>query len=285
MITKVNTTSTIPAGFQYGTRLNPQQWILTTAEEPHEFETLNPVCFNRAPWDHSVPNISDLRVNTVCSYRRFLMECDTISKEEQQQLSLKAHERGLVLNRVTWSGNKSYHFVYQFPAEFATECYLYYKTIFTVINRDFFDGKADPQCSNPSRWTRAPNQYRVVNGKRVLQQAYYYHRELGHSIAARIIKRAKLLIQFKALLNEIRPVHRAKKAFDCASHPAVTDYLSHKYPRISGNGTSDSELFRALSVCYKYSDQETMHHVIAKAKSEQWTQNEIERKLTWLRNH
>lgn len=71
----------------------------------------------------------------------------------------------------------------------------------------------------------------------------------------------------------------------CINYTTVKKYLETPYPYINGNGTSDNDLFKALRTCIKYDDNQTLQDVIYKAKSEHWTDCEIERKIEAIKEN
>lgn len=73
-----------------------------------------------------------------------------------------------------------------------------------------------------------------------------------------------------------------KQAFygscDCSTFEHIKAYLNTPYPQIKGNGgASMNGLFSSICSCVKYHDEDTLDKLIAKAKSEHWTDKEINR--------
>lgn len=73
--------------------------------------------------------------------------------------------------------------------------------------------------------------------------------------------------------------HREKKDIDCLKCKSVMNYLNTTYNKTSGNGDSNLNLYKAICCCVKYGDDKALDKVIAKAKSEKWTNKEIEQKI------
>lgn len=72
-----------------------------------------------------------------------------------------------------------------------------------------------------------------------------------------------------------------KQAFysscDCSTFQHIKTYLNTTYTKIKGNGgASMNGLFSSICSCIKYNDESTLQKVIDKAKSEHWSDKEIE---------
>lgn len=121
------------------------------------YEVLNPL----------KADITQRSDENVSSMRNLLFEFDELSLDEQEELieNNKNH-----INRVVFSGNKSYHVRITLLEE--PESKEEYKFIWKKINDELFSGNADPQCKNPSRLTRCPGAFR--EGTDRLQSLYYY---------------------------------------------------------------------------------------------------------------
>lgn len=59
----------------------------------------------------------------------------------------------------------------------------------------------------------------------------------------------------------------------------VQYYLNTDFPLIFGNGDSASSLYTAIVVCLANEDEDTLQLVLDKARSEQWTEKELKRKI------
>jgi len=124
------------------------------------YETLNPM----------KPG-STRRSNENCySKTRFLFEidCPKDIKNSNQKKNQKKKKRAFkkaelarakelfikeIVNRITYSGNLSYHCIIEISYEVPD-----YKAFWEWLNEKYFGGKADKGCSDPSHWTRTPGQ-------------------------------------------------------------------------------------------------------------------------------
>lgn len=65
---------------------------------------------------------------------------------------------------------------------------------------------------------------------------------------------------------------------DCSKFEHVKTYLNTPYPNVKGNGgASMNGLFSSICSCVKFNDDKTLNKVIEKAKTEHWTDKEINR--------
>lgn len=69
----------------------------------------------------------------------------------------------------------------------------------------------------------------------------------------------------------------------CKNYTTVKHYLETPYPKLKGNGDSNSSLFAALKTCMKYNDNETLQDVVYKARLEHWTTQEIDDKINRIK--
>lgn len=86
-------------------------------------------------------------------YRNFLFEMDKVDKEKQIEIFKEAK---MPFSTVVYSGGKSFHFILSLETPF-TERVQYdamWKACAAVLAK--FGGVADPQCKNPSRFSRMP---------------------------------------------------------------------------------------------------------------------------------
>lgn len=258
-----------------------QYWELTTKDEPHEFETLNPLTIVKPDYFPQYITPSDIRNDNVTDFRNFLIECDTISLEEQKKLIWSAkNEFGIAPNRIVFSGNKSLHAVYRFCEDFCEPCEKLYREIFEILSKRVFHSLNDPQCCNPCRWTRSLNQIR--EDTKQLQSGMDYHRSMDLDASRRLIRDARSLYAYKQMMKPKitrKPVYRNRII---APSQKALDYLNTPYPLMHGNGTSNYSLFVALASCVARGDEATKQLVIDKALSEGWTEYEIQQKLTRL---
>lgn len=256
-----------------------QYWELTNEDEPHEFETLNPLTIVKPSYFPQYVEPSDIRNENVSDFRNFLIECDTISLEEQKKLLLEAkNDFGIAPNRIVFSGNKSYHAVYRFCEDFYEPCKKLYKEIFEILSKRVFHSLNDLQCCNPCRWTRSLNQMREDTKR--LQIGEEYHRTIDWDASLRLIRDARSLYAYKQLMKQ-KFTPKKHSRIIVPSQKAL-DYLNTPYPLMRGNGTSNYSLFVALASCVARGDEATKQLVIDKALSEGWSEHEIQQKLTRL---
>lgn len=64
----------------------------------------------------------------------------------------------------------------------------------------------------------------------------------------------------------------------------VKYFLSHFYPKVSGNGDSASSLYKAICTCIACKDTKTLDIVLSKARSERWSQQELNRMILKAKN-
>lgn len=259
-----------------------QYWELTSKDEPHEFETLNPLTIVKPDYLPQYITPSDIRNKNVTDFRNFLIECDTISLDEQRKLIRSARDDfGLHPNRIVFSGNKSYHVIYRFCNDFGDECQKFYKEIFEILSKRAFHSLNDQQCCNPCRWTRSLNEFREDTCK--IQTGRDYHSSLGDwDVQRRLIRDAHSLYAYKQMLKPRLTRKPVNKSRIVVPSEKALHYLNTPYPLMRGNGTSDRDLFIALASCVARKDGATLNRVIDKALSEGWTEHEIQQKLTRL---
>lgn len=242
--------------------------ITDNPDNTYEFEVLNELkdCSNRS--------------DTNCLYHtRFVFECDNTPIEEQEDMaySLRADEMAV---RATHSGGKSIHVIIEFEPELEEICKQNYKEIWQAINQLLFNNKADKACANPARLTRRPNAIRVGGNvqkllydmpENVIQKSSFTWRCIWRVARAHI---AKKLI---ANISTSETPSNSGKTHDnlCADYEPIKYYLNKNYPKLKGNGDSSISLFKAIRCCVKYNDTATLNKVIAKAKSERWSDKEI----------
>lgn len=116
-----------------------------------EFETINPI-----------KERMERKNENVVSMQNFLFEMDEMDMKEQAIMVKNLVKRGIV-NRVVYSGGKSLHC--RVTVEDKIENADEYRFIWKQLNIIYFNGKADPQCSNPARFTRKPEGFRIDKGK------------------------------------------------------------------------------------------------------------------------
>lgn len=246
-----------------------QKIISNVPRKCYEYEVLN--------------ELKDLssRCDANClKHTRFLFECDHTDLDVQMDraMSLRADEMAV---RATFSGSKSVHVIIEFSSELEDICRDYYKGIWAACNQLFFNGEADKACANPARLTRRPNAIR--EGGAVQKLLYDFPENVieKSSYAWRCIWRvARAHIAKKSIVNMTTSnfASNSGKKNDnlCASFDKVKYYLNKSFPKLKGNGDSSISLFKAIRCCMQYNDGTTLDKVIAKAKSERWTDKEID---------
>lgn len=212
-------------------------------------------------------------------HTRFLFESDSLSLEQQMEFA-KEHRDNIM--RVTFSGKKSIHIVVEFPSKDEKFCRENYKQIWQYFNTKWFGGNCDRACANPSRLTRRPNVVRKDTGK--LQQLIYNDcNQVDEEVFADCYKTVIETIREQQEWNEFARRYRAlmpkNDHVDCSKWDVVKRYLETPFPYMNGNGNSSAWLYAALQTCKKFDDKDTMQLVIDKAKSENWTDREIQHKL------
>lgn len=65
----------------------------------------------------------------------------------------------------------------------------------------------------------------------------------------------------------------------------VDYYLSTPFPMMTGNGDSASSLYTAICVCLANGDDDTLEEVLDKARSEHWSETELNRSLKNARRY
>jgi hypothetical protein len=64
----------------------------------------------------------------------------------------------------------------------------------------------------------------------------------------------------------------------------VQYYLETDFPYMTGNGDSASSFYTAICVCIRYNDEDTLEKVLDKARSENWSEKEIDYNVNRARN-
>lgn len=71
----------------------------------------------------------------------------------------------------------------------------------------------------------------------------------------------------------------------CSKFDCVVEYLNTPFNKVKGNGgASRLGLFQSVKVCQKYNDETTLEKVLEKARSEKWTEKEIDAILNYKKN-
>ena len=129
-----------------------------------EFESVNPAVKNPFVLDiNGNPKNADVNFEQIS----FLLESDTLPANEQLAQAHRLAALG-VINRVVFSGNKSYHMrcTVATPPENKAER----KWLFNHIIQKYDIRGIDPVCWNNGRMMRRPNAFRQINGNSIQQQ-------------------------------------------------------------------------------------------------------------------
>lgn len=253
-----------------------------------QFEVLNELKDDSSATDHNVAQLT-----------RFLFECDTKSYAWQLH---NANLHNDVICRAVFSGGKSLHCIIELdePCQSIEE----YKDIWAFFNSYYFDNAADNACSNPARLTRTPGAKRIgtwVTQKLVFENNNKFCRARLYADcsgrASKFIKGNVAVDEISAKYQEMRANHEAYRAVrmkhlesiknptpmqkflnkrDCMKASFVQKYLTTPYPNRTGNNNeSRMGLFKSIKYCQEHFDDDTLTHVISKAKREGWTDKEI----------
>ena len=222
-------------------------------------------------------------------HTRFVFECDNTSLAEQKDRACLLMTDKVAV-RATFSGSKSIHVIFQFEDALEDVCATYYKEIWAVCNRLFFDNEADKACANPARLTRRPGAIRE-NGKE--QKLLYDTPEnLIHndSDTWKMIWRASRALIASRMVTTANEVLKDQKSFSknhdglCKHYDVVEYYLTKSFPKMTGNGDSSISLFKAVRCCLRYGDNSTLYDVLHKARSERWSESELSRIIERIRS-
>lgn len=219
------------------------------------------------------------RTDDNCLYHtRFLMEMDEDTLETQKEYFERNKDK---ICRVTFSGNKSYHFIIEFNKECEDVCSKYYKHIWSYLNEKYFDSKCDVHCNNPSRLTRRPGAFRTDKN---CFQKLMYSSDAKISINRDI---RSYINGANAAIDQERKTFKSQSANDnkCLTDPVIVKYLSTPYMKLTGNGTSSSELYQSICKCIANGDTTTLEKVLNKARSERWTEGELEHQIKSARKY
>lgn len=122
----------------------------------------------------------------------------------------------------------------------------------------------------PARRINGPYEFRVHNGI----QFPLWFRDLQCYCDKLVMDENKL----KKQNDDYYRFHKQAKDIDCSKCKAVQYYLNNNYPHLTGNGDSDSSLYKAMFVCLKYGDYKTLQIVKNKARNEHWSEQALYRK-------
>ena len=215
-----------------------------------------------------------------CLYHtRFLFESDSLPLADQIELARKHRDN---IMRVTFSGKKSIHVIVEFPSKDEKFCREYYKLIWQYFNREWFGGNCDRACANPSRLTRRPNVVRKDTGKEqklLFNGGNQIDEGVFEDCYNQVLLESATREKWSELTRRYRNYMGTNDSVDCSTWNVVKRYLETPFPHMTGNGNSSSWLYAALQTCKQYNDERTLQLVIDKAKSENWTEKEIQHKL------
>lgn len=72
---------------------------------------------------------------------------------------------------------------------------------------------------------------------------------------------------------------RDSQKSDVIDDERVDYYLNTDFPMMTGNGDSDSSLYKAVVTCLAHDDEDTLDEVLDKARSEGWSEKELDEKV------
>lgn len=246
----------------YGDKYN----LFAEQNGEHEFEVLNEL--------KSLDNRKDINC---LKHTRFLFEFDDRSIEEQVSIIQSAMTQ-INIRRIVFSGNKSLHIIVELSEDFGSENY---KIIWEYLHDNYFKG-ADRATANPARLTRAPNIYRRdTNTTQLLKYEGEVESDIVDELKKYIVRERERIRLLKIFRESQRnyEIYCSANKFSCEKIDYVREYLDTPFPNISGNGKSDSLLYASIQACKRYKDNETLQKVLDKARSERWSERELERKL------
>lgn len=247
---------------------------------------------------------SSCKDNNVARLTRFLFECD--EKSYAWQLH-NANKHSNIICRAVFSGGKSIHCIIELDE--SCQSVDEYKDIWETFNQFYFDGNADKACCNPARLTRTPNAKRSDKNwalqKLLFENDHKFSRKILYTnvTANKFVRGNQSAEPITLLYNKIRTTHdeyrtlREKRIAmvsnptpvqkflykrDCSSKDFILDYLNTPFLNNRGNGgASRTGLFKSIKYCQQHFDDKTLKKVIDKAKSENWTDEEIKQILDY----
>ena len=187
-----------PNLFAYKDEFSSAESIEDDKTDSYQFETINPIKSStfaeemEIPREEATPDQLVLHSKArkdanVYSMRNFLFECDDSSLQEQQNRIRFLAEKNII-NRVVFSGNKSYHCRITINEE--PESIEHYKWLWNKLNDKYFSIAADKACSNPSRLTRKPNGIRTLkDGRKVIQKLCYNSKNIESALCRKDTKK------------------------------------------------------------------------------------------------
>lgn len=202
-----------------------------TNKDTDLFESINPI--KQKPVDERM--IEDIpeyypRKDIYCeSMRNFIFEMDDTLLEEQQALSLKNFNSKIV-NRVVFSGSKSFHNRVTIDEE--PESIEHYKFLWNKINENYFLGLADTACKNPSRLTRKPGAIRndEKTGFKPVEQKLIVSNDTVFSIPAmwnNEWQQKKMTIKMLEMMRENRHYYHIPQSVDILTELESMENRTH----------------------------------------------------------
>ena len=208
-------------------------------------------------------------------------ESDEMTIEEQE-----ANIKSNAWSAKTFSGNKSLHVLVQVPDEVSLKLdqidscdkYSVYHRLYRLVADALFfsTAKLDMQCKSWLRKFRTPDGIRDNGAEQTAMfndapSALNWDSLLEFAILAQCEHEKNLKKTDKTSIKEFR---------DASNNLKVRYYLDTPFLKKSGNGDSDSSLYKAMCVCLSCNDSGTLEEVKSKAIREKWTERELARKIS-----
>jgi hypothetical protein len=208
-------------------------------------------------------------------------ESDTLSLEEQ-----KANIKSSCWDAQVFSGNKSLHVLVRIPEEISVELSkldelvrypVYHRLYREVAERLFKDvSHLDFNCKSWLRKFRTPFGFRD-NGVRQDAEFNETPSRLPWREMLEYCEICQRRMEEDAKSRNLNL--NADRKTDASLKEGVVHYLETPYRKLTGNGDSDSSLYRAIVICLACHDEGTLEEVLNKARMEHWTENELQAKL------
>lgn len=230
--------------------------------------------------DGSRVNLRDTNAET--RPRVMAFESDSLTIEQQEE-NIKSD----AWSAKVFSGNKSLHVLVEVPDDISRELaqittcdkvavyHRMYKMVADMIFKD--TSHLDMACKSWLRKFRTPNGIRD-NG---VVQAATFNDSVAQLSWRGILDFAietQTLHEREECAKMSRQIYSSGQTRDMSSNQHVRTYLDTPFLKITGNGTSDSCLYKAMLVCMSANDDETLEEVINKARSENWTEKQLAKK-------
>lgn len=239
---------------------------LTEPNRYTQFECLN-----------ELKDILSRSYDNLIKMNRFVFECDTVNKELQKERAINLVNQHIACRAVD-SGNKSIHVIIELDEDITDV--NYYKQIWHFLNKRYFNSEADTACSNPNRLTRCPNSIRLSNNK---VQEVIASNDAKYTLDKTDKATIKSELDRQKMLAYLRDSSVSRSVTDhdgmCKNWEIITRYINTPFPKMTGNVNSSKWLYAAIKTCQKYKDNQTLQAIINKAKSEHWSDKELDRIL------